>query len=145
MRNQPLNQEIFNFKISAFQFVIGILAIPMIKMTQFKSEDDVNSPFYHLKDKGAMSYARKYVTLGLQCIAHNYDEEENLENNYKGCQDSWIYILGYTISLFVIQLNLNSIMHHKFTRYAQYMYAMMVPITVVAFKCASIVVDSQID
>jgi hypothetical protein len=37
VRNQPLNQEIFNFKISAFQFVIGILAIPLVKLTQYKS------------------------------------------------------------------------------------------------------------
>lgn len=125
--------------------MIGILAIPMVKLTQYKNKNNDNSPFQHDEDTGAMSYASKYVSLGLQCIAHNYDEEENLENNYKGCQDSWIYILGYTISLFVIQLNLNSIMHHKFTRYAQYMYAMMVPITVVAFKCASIVVNNQID
>jgi hypothetical protein len=122
--------------------VIGILAIPMVKLTQFKSIDDANSPFKDDKEMGAMSYASKYVSLGLQCIAHNYEEEESLENNYKGCQDSWIYILGYTMSLFVIQLNLNSIMHHKFTRYAQYMFAMMVPITVVAFKCASFVVDN---
>jgi hypothetical protein len=67
---------------------------------------------------GAMSYASKYVGLGLQCIVYNNNEEETRENNYNGCQDSWIYIFGYTISLFVIQLNLNSIMHHKFTRYA---------------------------
>jgi len=90
-----------------------------------------------------MSYASKYAVQGLQCIMHDYDEEATLQNNYKGCQNSWIYILGYTLSLFFIQLNLNSIMHHKFTRYAQYMYALMVPITVVAFKCASIALDDE--
>jgi hypothetical protein len=121
--------------------VIGILAIPMLKLTQFKAEDDPLSPFKDDKDLGVMSYASKYVVQGLQCIAHDKEAESTLDNNYKGCSDSWIYIIGYTISLFVIQLNLNSIMHHKFTRYAQIMYALMVPITVVAFKCASLVVD----
>ena len=90
-----------------------------------------------------MSYASKYVGLGLQCFVHNHEKESTLDNNYQGCSDSWIYIIGYTISLFVIQLNLNSIMHHKFTRYAQLMYALMVPITVVAFKCATFIVDHE--
>ena len=65
VRNQPLNQEIFNFKISAFQFVIGILAIPMIKLTQIRNIKDPNSPFKDDTDKSAMSYASKYISQGL--------------------------------------------------------------------------------
>lgn len=37
-------------------------------------------------------------------------------------------------------------MHHKFTRHAQILYALMVPITFVAFKCASLTLqDGTVD
>ena len=48
-----------------------------------------------------------------------------------------MFILGYTASLFVIQLTLISIMTHKFTRYAQMLQAFMLPISFLAFLLAS--------
>ena len=63
-------------------------------------------------------------------------ETEDDKNNHGECRASWLYIIGYTAALFIIQLNLNSIMHHKFTRHAQLIYALMVPITVLAFYLA---------
>lgn len=33
VRTQPLNQEQFNFKISIFQFIIGLVTLPFIKVT----------------------------------------------------------------------------------------------------------------
>lgn len=64
------------------------------------------------------------------------ETEDDRINNKGECRASWLYIIGYTAALFIIQLNLNSIMHHKFTRHAQLIYALMVPITVLAFYLA---------
>ena len=33
VRTQPLNQEQFNFKISVFQLIIGLITLPLIKLT----------------------------------------------------------------------------------------------------------------
>ena len=54
-----------------------------------------------------------------------------------------MYILGYTLSLFIIQYNINSIMHHKFARTAEYIYAFMVPISVLAFYCAILTIGKD--
>ena len=59
------------------------------------------------------------------------------------CKNSWIYILGYTLSLFIIQYNINSIMHHKFARTAEYIYAFIVPISVLAFYCAILTIGED--
>lgn len=72
----------------------------MVKLTQFKTTED--SPFYNDKGLTAMSYASKYFSQGMKCIVHDRNEASDLTNNYKGCENSWLYILGYTISLFVI-------------------------------------------
>lgn len=80
--------------------MIGIIAIPMVKLTQFKTTED--SPFYNDSELSAMSYASKYVSQGIKCIAHDKNEAADMTNNYKDCENSWLYIFGYTISLFVI-------------------------------------------
>lgn len=47
------------------------------------------------------------------------------------------------MSLFIIQYNINSIMHHKFARTAEYIYAFMVPISVLAFYCATLTIGKD--
>ena len=82
-----------------------------------------------------LEFAWDNIKLGFKCIC-NVDGDDTLALNDGTCQNSWLYILGYTLSLFIIQYNINSIMHHKFTRTAEYIYAFMVPISVLAFYCA---------
>uniref|UniRef100_A0A7S3IV51 Uncharacterized protein n=1 Tax=Strombidium inclinatum TaxID=197538 RepID=A0A7S3IV51_9SPIT len=136
VRSQPLNQEKFNFGVSVCQVVIVCLAMPFVKITQPQATD--NSPFADEKfDKMPIfEYAKYYLVYGFQCL-FDVGGTETIENNMGECQGSWIYVLGYTISLFVIQLNLNSIMHHKFTRKAQLVYSLIVPLTFLAFLLAA--------
>jgi hypothetical protein len=57
-------------------------------------------------------------------------------NNDGDCDFAIWYIIGYTLSIFVIQYTVNSIMHHRYIRYVQYLYSIMVPITFLAFLAA---------
>jgi len=82
-----------------------------------------------------MEFTGIYIRYGLECVFDMENEDDRVKNKGE-CENSWLYIVGYTAALFIIQLNLNSIMHHKFTRHAQLIYALMVPITVLAFYLA---------
>ena len=84
---------------------------------------------------GYFEFTGLYLNYGLQCVFDMKTDDPNISNEGE-CSASWLYIIGYTAALFIIQLNLNSIMHHKFTRHAQLIYSIMVPITVLAFFCA---------
>ena len=44
--------------------------------------------------------------------------------------------MGYTVSLFIVQYNIGSIMHHRFVHFVQYIYSIMVPLTFLAFLAA---------
>lgn len=82
-----------------------------------------------------------YIYYGLGCAFGTRDQKDPKSDKFRNdgdCDNSWLFIIGYTISLFVIQLNLNSIMHHKYTRHAQIIYSLMVPITLFAFLLASL-------
>ena len=97
---------------------------------------------------GYFEYAKNYIGFGSACMfnigSYPYEESEiQIYTNHGHCDYSWLAILGYTISLFIIQYNLNSIMHHKFTRAAQLIYAFMVPITIMAFGLAFLVVSAD--
>ena len=138
VRSQPLNQETFNFQIGLFQLFVGLLLLPFIKMTQ--GRNGVDSPFYgeYFDHLNVFAYAGQYAKYGLMC-AFSIDQG-SLDHKFTNdgeCHNSWVFILGYTASLFVIQLTLISIMTHKFTRYAQILQSFMVPISFVAFFLAS--------
>jgi len=115
VRSQPLNQESFNFQVSVFQVCIGLLLLPLIKATQAKNLED--SPFYgpEFEDMNFLEYAGVYIKYGLLCVVGSESEDPKW-SNFGECSNSEFYIIGYTLSLFVIQYTLNSIMNHKFTR-----------------------------
>jgi len=107
VRTQPLNQEQFNFKISIFQFIIGLITLPCIKITQSSAHKDPDSPFgsEEFDDMGWIKYMGQYVYYGLACVFNSLDTEEAKDNLFlnKGeCDNSWVFIIGYTLSLFVI-------------------------------------------
>ena len=121
-----------------FQLFIGILLLPFIKMTQGSNPE--YSPFYgpHFDNLNVFAYAGEYVKYGLMCVfGIHQDTLDPKFTNDGECHNSWVFILGYTASLFLIQLALISIMTHKFTRYAQMLQAFMLPISFVAFLLAS--------
>lgn len=89
---------------------------------------------------GFWQYAGTYANYGFRCI-FNLEKADNVFSNYGDCHNSWIFILGYTMSLFIIQMTLNSLMSYKFTRYVKIIYAFMIPITLVAFLLAKSSID----
>ena len=120
---------------------ISILFLPLIKITQSKNLED--SPFFGQKyDKMPIwDYTRDYMKYGLECSFATTASSDDKWMNYGECNFAWLFILGYSGSLFVIQLTLNSIMHHKNTRKAQYVFAFMIPITLVSFALGSLSLD----
>lgn len=66
-------------------------------------------------------------------------------SNYGECTNSIWHIFGFTLCLFIIQLNLNSIMHHKFSRQAQQLFSVAVPLTLAAFLLAAWGLKNDID
>jgi len=61
-------------------------------------------------------YAGVYIEHGLACIFNGNSSEDDAWYNNGECSGSWFFVILYTAALFVIQLNLNSIIHHKFAR-----------------------------
>ena len=55
-----------------------------------------------------------------------------------------MYLIGYTISLFVFQLTLTTLLIHKNVRYAQYVFSLMVPMTLASFEIGVATLDSNI-
>lgn len=65
----------------------------------------------------AFVFSATYVKFGFACVL-GLEHDDPKKSNHGECAYSWAAILGYTLSLFVIQLTMNSIMGHKYTRYA---------------------------
>ena len=149
VRSQPLNQEKFNFRISLIQLCLGLLFLPFIKAT--RPHLPLSEPFQGQKyvNMNYFEYAKEYIGFGFACMfniksyPYQDENEKKIYTNDGQCDNSWMAILGYTISLFIIQYNLNSIMHHKYTRAAQLIYAFMVPLTIIAFLLAMLVVSPE--
>lgn len=56
---------------------------------------------------GVFEYAKNYIGFGFACIlnirGYPYDEgEKDIYTNHGQCDNTWLAILGYTISLFII-------------------------------------------
>lgn len=139
VRSQPINQEKFNFQIGLFQLFIGIILFPLVKITQAASTPQ--SPFFgpYYENLNIFEYSGEYLKYGFICVLDiNIDSLDPKFTNNGACHHSWFAILGYTLSLFLIQLTLNSIMGHKFTRHAQILQSFMVPISFFAFWLATL-------
>lgn len=145
VRSQPMNQERFNFQVGVFQLIIGVILLAVIKVAYLSQSGRESSPFGspEVQDMNVFSFAALYVKLSYQCIFYtkgqgDYDsiDEYNKYQNEGECNHAIWYIVGYTMSIFIVQYNIGSIMHHRFIRYVQYLYAIMVPITFLAFLAA---------
>ena len=124
---------------------MGILLLPMIKITRenIQDADPFHEPEY--EKMNYFKYSAKYMYYGLGCIfgylkpsMFKNEDEFNTYTNDGECRYSFWYILGYIFSQFVIQYNLNSIMHHNFVRWTRIAFAFMVPVTILAFLLASV-------
>ena len=100
VRNQPLNQEKFNFRISIAQLVVGIIMTPFIltvskQYEDYSSNKQIDSP----KDMPLSEFMKDYFREGFNCLLELNDETAE-------CHWSFVYLLGYVFSLFVFQLSI---------------------------------------
>jgi len=103
VRSQPLNQENFNFQISAFQCIVSLCFLPFVQMTQDANKTD--SPFYgaYYSDMDSMLYTGKYVQYGLRCVFGDQDPSINDKFFNDGeCRNSFWVILAYCGAFFLI-------------------------------------------
>jgi predicted small integral membrane protein len=104
VRSQPLYQEAFNFRVSVCQLILSLCLIPIIKMTQSRTLED--SPFFGEKyeDMNFLQYSFEYTKFGLMCFMGIKPSDENHGKFYNDgqCSNVWVYLIGYTASLFII-------------------------------------------
>lgn len=91
---------------------MGLCLLPLIKSTRENLDGTTKIPFYDktYDDMNFISYAWHYLKFGLGCILNltsvsqfdGNEEEYRIYTNEGECSNSWLYIFGYTISLFVI-------------------------------------------
>ena len=84
---------------------------------------------------------REFMTLyfrcGIECLfTFGADKDE--------CNNSFIYLIGYAMSLFTLQLSLTYLMGAKKTRNSRIIFSLMVPLTIGAFALGSLA-DQDID
>ena len=100
VRSQPLNQEKFNFRISLAQLVVGVIITPFILQVSKEYEDYSDNPAINDPKNMALStFMATYFREGLTCLFQ-------LNDNHDQCDYSFIYLLGYVFSLFVLQISL---------------------------------------
>lgn len=100
VRSQPLNQEKFNFKISIAQLVVGIIITPFVLQVSKQYEDySHNAAVEDPKNMPLWEFMGIYFDEGLTCLFQVEDKEDR-------CNYSFLYLLGYVFSLFVLQLSL---------------------------------------
>ena len=105
VRNQPLNQEKFNFRISIAQLVVGVVMTPFILQISKQYEDySKNKQIEDPKDLPLGEFIRDYFSEGFSCLLELNDET-------KECHYSFVFLLGYVFSLFVLQLSLTYVSH----------------------------------
>jgi len=76
-----------------------------------------------------MDYYGTYFSEGFKCIF-----SVSGANNEEGiCKFSWIFVIGYVVSLATMQLSLTHLMIQKQNRYTKVTFSMMVPLTFIAF------------
>ena len=108
--------------------IFALIGFPLIKITHSANQSD--SPFYgeEYNNMNWLEFSKTYIQFSYKCIFNQFTHLEpsdtlsqdtiNKLSNHHECTNAWGYIIAYTICLFVIQLNLNSILHHKFARQA---------------------------
>lgn len=99
VRTQPLNQEKFNYQISVAQLVVGILITPII-LAVSKEYVEYDGVITDPKNMGLGEFMEIYFRQGFNCLVSVSQKE-------KDCNYSFVYLISYVFSIFVLQLSLN--------------------------------------
>ena len=96
VRAQPLNQEKFNYRISLAQLGTGIVMTPFVLQVSKEYEDySGNTAIADPKNMPLWEFMAAYFSEGLSCLFQ-------VENKLGRCDYSFVYLLGYVFSLFVL-------------------------------------------
>jgi hypothetical protein len=109
VRTQPLDQEKFNFKISISQFLVGCMITPAILSISQQYEDysTNDTPLANYSSESFGTFAKAYFYYGFNCIL-GFDK--SVEADPQGqCENSFWFMMGYVVSIFVLQLTLTSV------------------------------------
>ena len=107
--------------------MVGILISPLI-LDFSKQNEDYTPVHFDPESEGLGDFMRWYFQKGFNCI---FKGDSGLKNNI--CEHSAWYMFGYVVSLFVLQISLQYLMQMKKARHLRTIFAIMVPITGLAF------------
>ena len=128
VRTRPVNQEQFNFRISFAQFIVGIVISPLI-LNFSRNYEDYRPVHFDPHTEALGDFMKWYFLKGFNCIF-----EVNIDNGESArCHYSSVFMIGYVLSLFVLQITLTYLMQMKKARNLRMIFALMVPITIFAF------------
>jgi hypothetical protein len=103
IRSQPLDQALFSFRVSVSQLIVGILILPAILAVSKEYENYGGSPLADAVDGSFLDFVVAYFTTGFECVF----KMSPSDNSH--CEFSFFYLLGYVLSIFIIQLSLTSV------------------------------------
>lgn len=98
VRTQPLNQEKFNFRISLAQLLVGVAISPLV-LSLSKEYEDYGHADIDAQNLSLSEFMGWYFGGGLSCLFE-------VNNGDPNCDYSFVYLLGYVLSLFMLQLTL---------------------------------------
>jgi hypothetical protein len=104
VRSQPLNQEKFNLKIAVSQFILGVILTPVILAISMSLDDfgEPDDPLNGFEKNGFGVFFQAYMQMGIKCIFQVADDGNK-------CRFSFLWIITYVISLFVLQACLTTV------------------------------------
>jgi hypothetical protein len=129
VRSQPIDQDNFSFKVSLSQFLIGLLISP-ISVSMSKKYIDYSETTLDPDNVSFGTFMGDYFSYGIVCVFGSTKHDEY-------CQLSFVFVLGYVLAIVTMQLTLANLMKAKEVKQARKSYSVMVPLTVLAFLCAS--------
>ena len=102
-----------------------------------KEYEDYGALSFDPKEMNIIEFMQWYFGEGLTCLFQ-------LDNENDRCQYSFVFLIGYVVSLFVLQITLTYLMQMKKAKNARMIFAFMVPITVGAFFMGAVTNPSLI-
>lgn len=143
VRSVPINQGKFNLNISVAQLIAGIILSPILLAISYKYDNYTeDSPLGKLQTNQApfSEFYFKYIELGFGCAFNIEDNGTTYDDGGVSdvCQYTMLPLFFYVISIFGLQLSIQTLMVNKATLNARMIFAWMVPLTTVAFLCGAV-------
>lgn len=104
VRSQPVDQTLFNFKVSVSQLLCGLIIFPAIAAVSKQYENYDGSPLQPYQESTFSVFFEHYISYGFGCIF-----DMTPQNDGDRCEFSLLYIIGYVLSIFIISVSLTAV------------------------------------